>query len=103
MLKGMNANSLIVIATVKAKPGKELEVMNHLKSLVAPSRKDPGCINYDLHRKQDNGASFLFHETWESRDHLDRHLAKPDLQATLARVGALVAEPPEISLWERIA
>jgi quinol monooxygenase YgiN len=45
----------------------------------------------------------LFHENWVSREHLDRNLAKPDLQAVLARVAALVAEPPEITLWDKIA
>ncbi|HLH57268.1 MAG TPA: putative quinol monooxygenase [Verrucomicrobiae bacterium] len=98
----MNEKLLVVIARVKAKPGKEIEVMNHLKSLVEPSRKDAGCVNYDLHRNQDEPGSFLFHETWHSREHLERHLAKPDLQAALAKLGPLVAVTPEIGLWEKI-
>lgn len=99
----MNGKTLTVIAHVKAKPGKESEVRKELLSLVAPSRKDPGCINYDLHQGTDNLALFLFHENWSSKAHLDQHLAKPDLQAVLARVGELVAEPPQITLWEKIA
>jgi quinol monooxygenase YgiN len=98
----MNAKSLTVVAQVKAKPGKESEVRRELLSLVAPSRRDPGCLKYDLHQAVDNPAQFLFHENWTSKAHLDQHLQKPDLQATLARVGQLVAEPPQITLWERI-
>jgi quinol monooxygenase YgiN len=98
----MNAKSLTVVARVKAKPGKEAEVRKELLSLVGPSRKDPGCINYDLHQAVDNPALFLFHENWTSKAHLDQHLQKPDLQALLARVGQLVAEPPEITLWETV-
>ncbi len=98
----MNSKPLTVIARVKAKSGKEAEVHRELMSLIDPSRKDPGCINYDLHRSHNDAACFMFHENWESREHLDRHLAKPDLQAVLARVGQLVAEPPEISLWDKI-
>jgi quinol monooxygenase YgiN len=103
MMADMNANTLAVVAHVKAKPGKETEVRKELLSLVAPSRTDPGCINYDLHQSIDNPALFLFHENWTSKTHLDQHLAKPDLQAVLARVGKLVAEPPQITLWEKIA
>jgi quinol monooxygenase YgiN len=98
----MSGKSLTVTASVKAKPGKEAEVLKTLLSLVEPSRKDPGCINYDLHRAQDDPASFLFHENWLTREHLDRHLAKPDLQATLLRLQDLVAEPPQIKMWDKV-
>ncbi len=73
-----------------------------LLSLVVPSRKDAGCLNYDLHQAQDDPALFLFHENWASKAHLDQHLRKPDLQAVLARVGQMIAEPPQITLWDRI-
>ena len=98
----MNATSLTVIAQIKAKPGQESLVRQDLLSLVAPSRKDAGCLNYDLHQALDNPAFFLFHENWTSKAHLDAHLQKPDLQAVLTRVGQLVAEPPQIMLWEKI-
>ena len=52
----------------------------------------------------DNPALFLFHENWTSKAHLDQHLLqRPDLQAALARLGQLLAESPQITLWERIA
>jgi quinol monooxygenase YgiN len=99
----MNAKPLTVLARIKAKPGQEAQVRNELLSLVAPSRKDDGCMNYDLHQAADDPTSFLFHENWASKAHLDRHLQKPDLQAVLARVGQMVAEPPQITFWEKIA
>jgi quinol monooxygenase YgiN len=98
----MNAKTLTVLAQIKAKPGAEGQVRQELLSLVAPSRQDAGCINYDLHQAQDNPALFLFHENWASKAHLDAHLQKPDLQAVLARVGQMAAEPPQVTLWEKI-
>ena len=98
----MNAKSLTVVAQIKARPGKEAQVRQELLSLVAPSRKDAGCLNYDLHQGLDNPALFLFHENWSSKVYLDQHLQKPDLQKVLARVGQLVAEAPQITLWEKI-
>ena len=98
----MNAKSLTVVAQINAKPGKEDQVRQELLSLVAPSRKDAGCLNYDLHQALDNPALFLFHENWTDEAHLEWHMQKPDLQAVLARVGQLVAEPPQITLWKKI-
>jgi quinol monooxygenase YgiN len=98
----MNEKPLTVVAQIKAKPGKESQVREELLSLVAPSREDAGCLNYDLHQALDNPALFLFHENWTSEAHLEGHLQKPDLQAALARLGPLVAEPPQITLWKKI-
>ncbi len=99
----MNNQSVTVIARMKAKPGQEAEVRRELLSLVAPSRKDAGCLNYDLHQGSGDPATFLFHENWASRELLEQHLQQPHLQAALAKLKNLLAEPPEISLWERIS
>ena len=98
----MNAKTVTVIAQIKAKPGKESEVRRELLSLVAPSRKDAGCVNYDLHQALDNPALFMFHENWRSEAQREAHLQKPDLKAGLEKVGQLVAEPPQITLWRKI-
>jgi len=80
----------------------ESNVRKELLSLVAPSRKDPGCLNYDLHQAIDNPAMFMFHENWTSEAHLEQHLQKPDLRTVVARVEQMVAEPPQITLWKKI-
>ena len=98
----MTSTSVTVIAQFKAKPGKETLLRQELLSLLAPSRKDAGCLNYDLHQAPDNPVLFLFHENWTSKAHLDQHLQKPKLRAALTRVGQLVAEPPQITLWEKL-
>ena len=98
----MNTKSLTVIAQIKAKKGKEAAVRKELLSLIEPSRKDLGCINYDLHQTVDNPALFLFHENWTSKGHLDQHLQTAHVQAALAKLAPLVAEPPQITLWEKI-
>src|SRR3954469_13319925 len=98
----MNSTNLTVIAQAKAKPGKEADLRKELLSLVAPSRKDAGCLNYDMHEAAEEPGTFLFHENWASKALWDAHMQKPDLQATLARLGQLVAEPPQITLWNKV-
>jgi quinol monooxygenase YgiN len=101
-MNGTNQN-LTVVAILKAKPGQESEVRRELLALVNPSRKDAGCVNYDLHESADKPGIFMFHENWGSKALLDQHLAKPDLQAVLGRVAQMAAEPPQILLWNKIA
>lgn len=98
----MSSTHLTVIATIRARPGQETAVREALLALIPTTRAEEGCVNYDLHVSTDDPARFLFHENWTSKAALDAHLAKPHLQEFLGKADALLAEPPQITLWERI-
>ena len=53
-----------LLAIFEAKPGKEQALKDMLISLIAPTRQEPGCLNYDLHQSQTNPAQFMFYENW---------------------------------------
>jgi quinol monooxygenase YgiN len=99
----MNVKTITVVATFQACPGKETELKEALIGLVAPTRKETGCINYDLHASPEDPAKFLFHENWTSKAHLDAHLANTHIQELLPRVSELCVAMPEIKIWEQIA
>jgi quinol monooxygenase YgiN len=95
--------TVTVVATFVARPGQETVLRNALIGLVAPTRQENGCLNYDLHVSSENPGRFLFHENWTTKGALDTHLQSPQIQALLPRVDELCAEPPAIVVWERIA
>jgi quinol monooxygenase YgiN len=99
----MSAKTITVVATFQARPGRETELKEALTSLVAPTRKEAGCLNYDLHASPEDPAKFLFHENWTSQAQLDAHLKSAHIAALLPRVDELCTAFPEIKLWERIA
>ena len=94
--------TITVVATFEARPGKETELKQLLLGLLAPTRKEAGCLNYDLHISPDHPAKFLFHENWTSKELLDAHLKSPHLAALLPRVDELCAAFPDIQLWDKI-
>ena len=98
----MNAKAITVVATFQARPGQEAELKAALIGLVAPTRKEAGCLNYDLHASPEDPAKFLFHENWMSKAHLDAHLANAHIQTLLPRVNELCVAFPEIKIWEKI-
>ena len=99
----MSAKTITVVATFQARPGKKTELKNALIGLVTPTRKEAGCINYDLHASPEDPAKFLFHENWTSKAHLDAHLKTAHIAALLPRVDELCVAFPEIKIWEQIA
>ncbi len=98
----MNEKNVTVVATFQAKPGKEAELKKSLVSLVAPTRQEAGCINYDLHVLPEDPTKFLFHENWTSKAHLDAHLKNTHIQVLLPRLEALCVGMPEIVIWDKI-
>jgi quinol monooxygenase YgiN len=94
--------TLTVTAMFHARPGKEAELRAALTGLLAPTRNEAGCVNYDLHRAPGDPALFLFHENWTSQAALDAHLQSPHIKALLPRVDELCTAFPQITTWERV-
>ena len=75
------SKTLTIVAYIEAEPDKIDLVKAELQKLIAPTLKEAGCIQYDLHQDNQNPALFLFFENWESRklwqDHMNNtHLAE---------------------------
>jgi quinol monooxygenase YgiN len=94
---------ITVLALISAKNGLEERVYQELEGLVATTRGERGCLQYDLHRADDDPRTFLFYERWRSQGDLDSHLAQPHLTAFLEKSDELLDLPPEITVWRQLA
>lgn len=88
-----------VVAYHRARPGKEAALRQALLALCGPTRREEGCINYDLHVSVDDPALLVFHENWTSKALLDAHLKSSHISAFIRRMDELLAEPPKLTLW----
>lgn len=70
----MAKQKLTIVAKILAKDGKAELVKGALIKLIDTTRKEAGCINYDLHQDNENPNLFLFYENWESRDLWQEHM-----------------------------
>jgi quinol monooxygenase YgiN len=93
---------LTVIARVRAKVGQESRLRQELQSLVAPTRAEAGCINYDLHQSRTDPALFALYENWTSQAALDAHFQTPYLQAFFKLVPELADGPSDITKWTKM-
>lgn len=81
---------ITIIATIKAKIGKEKELEPILKGLLTPTHKEPGCILYALHKSQNDPRTFVFVEKWKSQDDLSAHLNSSHIAAGFKRQEELI-------------
>jgi quinol monooxygenase YgiN len=94
--------ALTLVVMLRAKEGQHLLLEAELRALVGPTRKEDGCLQYDLHRGADQIGTFLFHEVWESREHHAAHTRTPHFLRWNARKDSLLATK-ESAFWQQIA
>lgn len=67
-------SKLTIVANIKANSDKIDLVKAELEKLIAITRAEAGCIQYDLHQDNDNPGHFMFYENWESRELWQTHM-----------------------------
>ncbi len=83
---------LTIVARIEANPDQVELVRSELLKLIEPTRKERGCIQYDLHQDNENSAVFLFYEVWQSRELWQQHMSNSHLAEYMkATDGAVVA------------
>jgi quinol monooxygenase YgiN len=83
---------LIIGANIRAKQDQIDLVKAELEKLVPITRAEKGCIQYDLHRNNDDPAHFMFYEIWESRELWQVHMNAPHLVAYRQATAGAVEE-----------
>lgn len=94
--------ALTLVVMLRAKEGQHVLLEAELRALIGPTRKEEGCLQYDLHRSADQPGAYLFHEVWESREHHTAHTRTPHFLRWNARKDSLLASK-ESAFWEQIA
>ena len=95
-----DAVTLAVI--LRPRDGQELMLEAELRALIAPTRKEEGCLCYELHRSAEGPAAYLLHEIWETREHHTAHTRTDHFLRWNARKDALISSR-EVGFWKQIA
>lgn len=74
-------DAIILVAELKVKAGEEEAVKKSLLAMVGATRKEPGCLCYNLHQSKKDPTEFMFYEQWASQAALDAHGKSPHMAA----------------------
>ena len=87
---------VVVVATIKAREGREEDLRAGLEELASSTHAEAGCLTYALHREAADPSVFVLVEHWTSQVALDAHFQQPYVLAVGKQAAELVAEPPVI-------
>ncbi|MEX5905984.1 putative quinol monooxygenase [Providencia hangzhouensis] len=75
-----------IVATVIAKDNEVEFVKAATKSIVEPSNRDEGSLQYELHQDNANPNIFIFFEIWSYQESLDKHNVTKHLQDFIKKI-----------------
>ncbi|MFB2968248.1 putative quinol monooxygenase [Aerosakkonema sp. BLCC-F183] len=99
----MASQTIRVVARLVALPEKVEELKSVLLGIIEPTRKEAGCIKYELLQNNADPADFTFVEEWESDALLDAHLGSEHIQKAIEKLAGLVAVAPDIRRYSLLA
>jgi quinol monooxygenase YgiN len=70
---------IYVIATLRVKPEKLSQLLTAARLVIAATRKEDGCVFYDLHQSVTDPDQLVFVERWTSREALAKHFDAPHM------------------------
>jgi quinol monooxygenase YgiN len=97
----LSKGAVTLIVLLKAREGQEDFLEAELRALVSPTRREDGCIQYDLHGRHEVPGAFLLHEVWASREHHRLHTLTPHFIRWDARKEALLASR-DVTFWTQV-
>ncbi len=90
--------NLGLLATLKAKEGKEMEVLNFIKEAVNLARKEEKTITWYSFRI--DSSTFGIFDTFENESGRDAHLSGKIASELMSKASELLSEPPTIKKVE---
>lgn len=98
----MSEKQVTVIAYIEIKPGTEEAFRAELDKVIAATRAESACLNYDFHQSAKDPTNFVAYENWTSMAGLDQHAGSAHIQAFRQNCAEIFARPVEITIWKKL-
>ena len=90
---------IVLIAKLQTAKGKGKEFEKEYQKLAPKVRKDPGALEYVLHRDNTDPDKFLFIEKYEDEAAIKFHASAPHVKEFFKIIGPISVGKPEINQY----
>lgn len=95
--------SLHVVAHLHAQTAQVDALISVLEELAQGSREEAGNLGFVVHQNAGDPTRFVTVEQWADTAAVDAHMQSPRVGAVLAKLGPLLAGPPDIVRYVNVA
>lgn len=91
-----------VVAKKLVNEGKVEEVIKLYEELVRETRKEEGCIKYELYQDEKDHRVLAVIEEWESKDALERHMNSEHFTRIVPMIGELAEKKKDMNIYNKL-
>ncbi|MFV0363035.1 MAG: putative quinol monooxygenase [Suipraeoptans sp.] len=91
-----------IIATFNLEPASIDKAIEYAKELVSETRKENGCIQYDLIQADEIPTKLVVLENWETREALDAHSNSEHFLRLVPLISGLCYKAPDIEKYHSL-
>lgn len=95
------ATEIYIFARFHALAGHEAAVADALLDVLAPTRREPGCLAIHAFRATRDPRLFWIHSRWTDAAAFEAHAELPHTRRFMVRVEPLLDHPLDVSRTER--
>lgn len=89
---------IVMIARNFIQEGKKGEFVEAVRELICESRKEPGCLSYDLCQDPREENTLIFVERWRDEESIEAHRTAPHFVAAKEAFSLLRTGPSQITM-----
>lgn len=91
-----------VVAKNYGNPEKIDEMIKLFAKLASNTKKEDGCIRYELYQDKDNPEILTMIEEWESQEHLDAHLHTSFFMEIAGELNKMYTKETEMNVYTQV-
>ena len=95
-------DSLLIFAQIKPKPEHYDDAKTAIIGILAQTREEPGCHQFQLNEGLEDDCLYLYEE-WQSQAALDDHYAQPYIVSVFDSYESWLAQPVNITKLTKVA
>ncbi|HXG84423.1 MAG TPA: putative quinol monooxygenase [Pyrinomonadaceae bacterium] len=96
-------DTIVLFARLKVKKNAVEEARKAALGIIAVSRAEAGCINYDFHQSIEDETLFLWHETWTNREAIETHGNSSHFKEFSRAIKDFTEEPLQVTLTKMVS
>jgi len=99
--RALPAGELLLLVTLRARPGREAELAEAARVFVKASRQMPGVVGSTLYRSAEDPMTLTLTERFTGRQALERHMAAEYFRRFQVIQGPMLIAPVEAVFYQR--
>ncbi|MFC4687082.1 MAG: antibiotic biosynthesis monooxygenase [Chryseobacterium sp. 36-9] len=94
--------NIYLSAIIHIKENSIMDAIELLKKLVIETRKEKGCVQYDLFEDNRNKGVFFIHENWETNEDLHHHQVSDHMMIFRENIAPLLESANKVYVGNKL-